>query len=586
MPAAVTDIETPSANYSAQVASPINQGDVQVGSAKGSSVLGRARRCWAGIRWCLARTVFSQPLPLLTASFDVKLGDLLITLPACLLPLAYNAYVAAGVQVSETGPLPAIALLVVFVLTVRNNSLLILLTGISFERALLYHKIVAVLAVLLGGLHGLAYYFDEEDIAPAYNNRRLGRAPRLTGSSKKDLALSGLVLFFLMVGLLIFSLPPFRRRYYELFLRSHWLLFIGVVVFGVIHGAPQVLIGAGVWLADLLFRHAYVFARRFGVCGSNVGVVAPQSVRIRTLPGDIVRIEFQRDAFRFDAGQYVFLCIPALSALEWHPFTISSSPRDPIVTIHIKQLGDWTKRLAKLVRDRGSNSSDGAGCKVVTPFSVLVDGPYGNVTVDIESPGAYSHYVLLSGGVGITPMLSIVNTLHHEFSQSGGRRGILRRVHFVWAVRDRKVIDAFMNPSIGAMPDRLEASPEQQRFFPDRLVGDQQRSDAVFTAELYLTTAEQSPATEGQTEPPYVEWLQSNLRRNTRPDTLAILRSIGEDAKVKVAELSAGGKPRRARVAVLVCGPALLVSKSVENARRLTRELGVAFDVHTENFDF
>ena len=35
-------------------------------------------------------------------------------------------------------------------------------------------------------------------------------------------------------------------------------------------------------------------------------------------------------------GQYVFLNIPAISKLEWHPFTISSSPYDSVTSHHIK----------------------------------------------------------------------------------------------------------------------------------------------------------------------------------------------------------------------------------------------------------
>ena len=37
-------------------------------------------------------------------------------------------------------------------------------------------------------------------------------------------------------------------------------------------------------------------------------------------------------------GQYVFINIPAISTLEWHPFTISSSPLDKTTTHHIKSM--------------------------------------------------------------------------------------------------------------------------------------------------------------------------------------------------------------------------------------------------------
>lgn len=35
-------------------------------------------------------------------------------------------------------------------------------------------------------------------------------------------------------------------------------------------------------------------------------------------------------------GQYVFINVPLVSQLAWHPFTISSAPNDPQTTHHIK----------------------------------------------------------------------------------------------------------------------------------------------------------------------------------------------------------------------------------------------------------
>ena len=52
-------------------------------------------------------------------------------------------------------------------------------------------------------------------------------------------------------------------------------------------------------------------------------------------------------------GQYVYINIPLISSLEWHPFTISSSPTDSVTTHHIKVMGglnsgQWTAKLHKL----------------------------------------------------------------------------------------------------------------------------------------------------------------------------------------------------------------------------------------------
>ena len=45
----------------------------------------------------------------------------------------------------------------------------------------------------------------------------------------------------------------------------------------------------------------------------------------------------------------MFLQAPAISRIQWHPFTISSAPDEKTVTVHIKTLdeGSWTLSLMK-----------------------------------------------------------------------------------------------------------------------------------------------------------------------------------------------------------------------------------------------
>ena len=46
-------------------------------------------------------------------------------------------------------------------------------------------------------------------------------------------------------------------------------------------------------------------------------------------------------------GQYVFLNVPAVHPLQWHPFTVASSPHNPYLTLMIKKAGDWSGKLIK-----------------------------------------------------------------------------------------------------------------------------------------------------------------------------------------------------------------------------------------------
>ncbi|KAG6608749.1 putative ferric reductase [Phytophthora cinnamomi] len=563
----------PAAGYELQAPTPRAQSS-STNYAALPTPIGSLLRSWLVIRWRLSRSVFAVPLPLLTAHLDVKLGDLILTLPLSLVLIAVTAIGAKNRDVAGTGTAPTIAMLMVFAFAVRNNSVLLTLTGISFERALLYHKVAAVVTLTLTGLHGLAYVLARN------NNEEQDQSSR---------AFSGIVAFGAMVVLFLFSLGPIRRRFFEFFVRVHWMLFIVVIVFAVIHGAGLALVGVVPWLIDMLFRLAYrprIYAKGSllsgkkaaahtstdlpanVVTGKRLGVIARDQLSASALPGDVVEIKFPRvrkdtgEEFKYEAGQFAFLCIPAISSLQWHPFTISSSPHEPMVTFHIKALGDWTKKLQSTVFSAEIDGSSRGGANA-SPFDVLVDGPYGNVSIDIESASTYSHFALISGGIGVTPMRSIVNWLHHEVTTEG-RAGI-ERVQFVWSVRDRDTIEAMVGGG-----DHSH-KPASSSYFPHDLMATQVSQGGVFSSEIYLTRGERD------LEGAWVDQqLESCLRFNCRPDIAATLRSLGEQA-------TQSGKHR---VAVLVCGPSAMVHQVIAISMALGRDMKVRFDVHSELFEF
>ncbi|GMF21601.1 unnamed protein product [Phytophthora fragariaefolia] len=558
----------PDAIYDLQVPTP----RPQLPSTKYSALpalIGNLLRSWLVLRWRLSRSVFAVPLPLLTSNFDVKLGDVILTLPLSLALIAVTALGAKDRDVAGTGSPPSIAMLLVFTFVVRNNSVLLALTSISFERALLYHKIAAVVTLILTALHGLAYVLAREN-----NEDQCSRAR------------TGIVAFGAMVVLFLFALGPIRRRFFEFFVRLHWALFIVVIVFAVIHGAGITLVGVVPWLIDTLFRLAYrprAYSKGFlfngkkatasnatdipsnVVTGKRLGVIARDQLSVSVLPGNIVEIKFPRvrkdtgEEFKYEAGQYAFICVPSISSLQWHPFTISSSPHAPMVTFHIKAIGDWTWKLQATVFAVETAGSSRGGTNA-SPFDVLVDGPYGSVSIDIESASTYSHFALFSGGIGITPMRSILNWLHHEVAEG---RSSIEHVQFVWSVRDRDTIEAM----IGDQDREAGASS----YFPHGLMVAHTNQNDTFSSEIYLTRGERDVVGAWVDQQ-----LESCLRFNCRPDIAATLRSLGEQAK------QSGKK----RVAVLVCGPSAMVHEVLETSMALGRSMKVRFDVHSEQFEF
>ena len=62
-------------------------------------------------------------------------------------------------------------------------------------------------------------------------------------------------------------------------------------------------------------------------------------------PSKTLELQMKKKGFHSEVGQYVFIKCPSISHLEWHPFTLSSSPEDENFSIHIRLAGDWTQAL-------------------------------------------------------------------------------------------------------------------------------------------------------------------------------------------------------------------------------------------------
>ncbi|KAI7748341.1 hypothetical protein M8C21_027989 [Ambrosia artemisiifolia] len=144
---------------------------------------------------------------------------------------------------------------------------------------------------------------------------------------------------------------------------------------------------------------------------------SPKIIKVCNLPGDVFSIKMSKpNGFKYKSGQYIFLQCPSISPFEWHPFSITSSPGDDYLSVHIRTVGDWTQELKEvLTDDTGSTCTIGrANFRKLGEINskglpkLLLDGPYGAPAQDYRN---YDVLLLVGLGIGATPFISILRDL-------------------------------------------------------------------------------------------------------------------------------------------------------------------------------
>ncbi|MEE6520459.1 hypothetical protein FKM82_018344, partial [Ascaphus truei] len=148
----------------------------------------------------------------------------------------------------------------------------------------------------------------------------------------------------------------------------------------------------------------YVFERILRFYRSQQRVVVTKAV---SHPSKVLEIQMQKRGFSMEVGQYIFINCPSLSALEWHPFTLTSAPEEDFFSVHIRSAGDWTDNLIKVFQEQPDN-----------PPRMEVDGPFGTASEDVFK---YDVSMLVGAGIGVTPFASILKSIWYKFQNENQR---------------------------------------------------------------------------------------------------------------------------------------------------------------------
>lgn len=340
---------------------------------------------------------------------------------------------------SDRAALLVMAQLPLVFLFAGHNSLVILLTGCTFNTIMVYHRWLARLVTILTIGHAIGYTI-------VY--KMDGYYSQAFGDNWWNWGIASASMFVVACS---FAYTFFRRFSYELFLFLH-ITFVMWALIGLwkhiqlIEGtqASPYLIYLWVamifWIGDRLLRLTWtaLLSIRWRSIGS--GKRALTRSEVRSIPDGtlVVRVRPAGSMSRWmqpRAGQHIMLNMPGVQHATMHAYTVMASGMDSHpdtprwYDLGIKPVNGFSRRLAEKYAAAGEVSSE-----LVT----FVEGPYGHC---VHTDG-YGSIILLAAGIGVTHTVAVLLDALKGTIGSAGRPGdqeagstLKQRIDFMWVCR-------------------------------------------------------------------------------------------------------------------------------------------------------
>ena len=280
-----------------------------------------------------------------------------------------------------------------------KNSAMALLTGISPVRLNFVHRILGLAIALLATVHMTCMMSNWANFS-SYLQEEL------------TMVQSGLAGYVCLCIVVLGSIAPVRRRAYEVFLTTHILVFVflATIIMHTSYAMPYFTAGFFCYAINLIFT--WLVQSRIAC------------VRLEPLE-QCTRLTLRLSSVVYHSpGQYLYVCIPAISPFQWHPFTITNSEQNDTLEVHAFVRGNFTRRL---YHKADSNE-----------WPAFVSGPFGTHDVQLLPHTLLLEHdtiALMTAGAGVTFGLRLLRELATKCGKFTGNT--TRNIYFCWSVRSQ-----------------------------------------------------------------------------------------------------------------------------------------------------
>lgn len=437
---------------------------------------------------------------------------------------------------------------------------------VPFDKNLRFHKIVAWTMMLFAITHTAGHYFNLQRVERAsFMTELSGAAPPTNGTffipagittfklAFTVTSLTGHALLLIMLLMFTSALEAVRRKYFEMFWFTHHLFVLWFAILPFHSSSCLIKTNDGqcvppqAWIWMLPGLVTYLLERIY----REIRARQPTYIsKVVLHPSKVVEIQWKKPSMATKPGQYIFINIPEVSRLEWHPFTLTSAPEEDYHSIHMRVVGDWTNKVAvRLGALPGPNGKTGA---TALP-RVLIDGPFGTASEDVFK---YEVAMLVGAGIGVTPFASILKSIWFQKINPAIMLK-LQKVYFVWTCRDKDAFEWFQDLLEALESEDFDNFLDIHSYLTGSLKANELHNVIVNDDDVY------DPVT--------------RLRARTnygRPNFNQLCAMIRERH---------GRSHAKTKVGVFFCGPAVL-GQQIRKACNSATSADCVFDFHKENF--
>ncbi|KAG0361762.1 hypothetical protein BGZ54_008975 [Gamsiella multidivaricata] len=440
-----------------------------------------------------------------------------------------------------------------------KNSIITYITGISHHRINQAHRFLGLSLFILISVHmGCMFH--------VWRPWKFLLAQQLETPKVRY----GLATYTTLCLIVLTAAWPVRRWAYEVFVLSHTLFLVFIVLVGFHTPYAMRFTAAGIFV--------YVVNVLTGWCVKTRTAFAQATV----FQDRLTRLRMDIPVFH-SPGQHIYVCVPSISLIQWHPFTISSADESS-VTVHARAVGGFTKKLCRWPEN--------------TQKRVILAGPYGE-SIQVGRRLDTHKVVFVAAGSGLAFIIPILmDLLQHRRLQTLSNCPI----EIVWCVRDPDEVLWFQ--------DELEMALDAAHGYLDSIESDKEDVDLITPDALEmqirllihytLTFGDQeSLVVPAPTPPTSLQSQSSALSTKTATTTMtpakvALSAAFAGDDRVEwvksrldvpaYVKKQIQGTPRDQLIEIVGCGPPLLLAE-MHNAVGAEEELsGCRVNLHTERF--